>query len=77
MIELIKSYLSDRYQRVLIDDNITHTYTSSKWGRMKHEVPQGSILGPMLFLLYINDLPKIVNHNTKPVMFADDTSVYC
>jgi hypothetical protein len=71
---LIKSYLSDRYQRVFIND-ITHTYSSSEWGRIKHGVPQGSILGPVLFLLYINDLPKIVNYNTKPVMFADDTSV--
>jgi hypothetical protein len=72
---LIKSYLSDRYQRVFIDDNITHTYTSSEWGRIKHGVPQRSILGPMFFLLYINDLPKIVNYINKPVVFADDISV--
>jgi hypothetical protein len=38
-------------------------------------MPQGSILGTILFLLYINDLPKIINYNTKPVMFADDGSV--
>jgi hypothetical protein len=71
----MKSYFSDRYQRIFIDDNITHTHTSSEWGRIKHRVPQGSILGPILFLLYINDLHKIVNYNTKPVMFANDTSV--
>jgi hypothetical protein len=72
---LIKSYLNDRYQQVLIDDNLTQFYTSSDWGKIRHCVPQGSVLGPMLFLLYINDLPKVVNNNSKPVLFADDTSI--
>jgi hypothetical protein len=47
----------------------------SKWGEITHGVPQGSILDPLLFLLYINDLPQITNGNSKIILFADDTSI--
>ena len=48
----------------------------SKWGEITHGVHQGSILGPLLFLLYLNDLPQITNDtNSKTVLFADDTSI--
>jgi len=42
---------------------------------IKHGVPQGSVLDPTLFLLYINDLPVVINKKAIPVLFADDTSI--
>jgi hypothetical protein len=69
--KLITSYLEGRYQQVSLDNNVH----SLNWGLIRHGVPQGSILGPLLFLLCINDLPKAINDNAKIVLFADDTSI--
>jgi hypothetical protein len=58
---------------VILDNNLPNS--NSDWGDIRHVVSQGSILGPLLFLLYINDLPKIVNNKAKVVLYVDDTSI--
>ena len=65
---LINSFLSNRRQRVILNGQ------SSKWSPIKAGVPQGSILGPLFFLVYINDLPKGLFCNAK--LFTDDTSIF-
>ena len=66
----IKSYLSNRLQHNQIDENSRTEFCVVKCG-----VPQGSILGPLLFLLYVNDL-KNASSVLDPIMFADDTNLF-
>jgi hypothetical protein len=48
--KLIKSYMEGRYQKMILDGNIPNS--NSEWGEIRHGVPQGSIPGPLLFLLF-------------------------
>ena len=70
---LIKSYLQDRCQRVLVDLNSKKYY--SKGESVTDGVPQGSLLGPLLFFIYVNDVPNIISDISNAVLYADDTSL--
>ena len=64
----IQSFLEGRRQRVVLRSG------HSSWKNVRSGVPQDSILGPLLFLLYVNDLPDSVKAMAK--MFVDDTKLY-
>ena len=73
--QLYQSYLGNRYCRTAIYNDSKNSNKVSNWAKVRHGVPQGSILGPILFLLYINDLPKIINKTSAPIIFADDIGI--
>ena len=65
---ILTDFLSNRNQRALLNGQV------STWSSVNAGVPQGSILGPLLFLIYINDLSDNLSSDVK--LFADDTSLF-
>ena len=65
---MVKDYLKYRKQHVVLPG------VSSDWCLTKAGVPQGSVIGPLLFLLFINIIVEKINPSVR--LFADDTSIY-
>ena len=68
MLALFSSYLTHRRQRVVVDG------VTSEWCAVASGVPEGSVLGPSLFLAFINDLPELFDSNC--LLYADDLKVF-
>ena len=68
LLNFFTSYLSNRHQRVGVNGSY------SAYSKIESGVPQGSVLGPLLFLIYINDLEKNLKSQVK--FYADDTMLY-
>ena len=67
-LKLVESFLSNRYQRVVLNGQ------ASSLADIKAGVPQGSVLGPLFFLIYTNYLSENLKSTFK--LFADDTSIH-
>lgn len=67
ILDWIESFLSNRTQRVVIGE------CSSEWKKVLSGVPQGSVLGPLLFIIFINGMPNLTKHISK--FFADDSKL--
>lgn len=66
----VTTFLSNRKQRVVINGSMSH------WTEVLSGIPQGSILGPLLFIIYINDLVEFCGHDVNLYLFADDAKVF-
>ena len=69
-ISMIRSFLSERYQKVTLPN------CHSDWIKLYQGVPQGTVLGPLLFNIYVNDMQNEVQNDCNLLQYADDTMVF-
>ena len=67
LLRWLNNFLCNRTQRVTVNDD------TSNWYEVSSGVPQGSVLGPLLFTIYANEIPNLVSSTTQ--MFADDIKI--
>ena len=70
LLQWCESYLSNRRQRVVLDG------ISSSWSDVLSGVPQGSLLGPLFFVIFISDLPEVVPPGSSIALYADDCKCF-
>ena len=70
MFNWCRDYLTERHQRVVVKGE------ASDWLTVISGVPKGSLLGPLFFIVYINDLPGVISKDSSIALFADDSKMY-
>ena len=68
---MISSFITNRIQKTIVNN------TESDWIALEQGVPQGAVLSPLLFNLYINDLSKQIDKTCNINQYADDTFLFC
>ena len=70
LLNWCRHYLTERQQRVAVKGKASH------WLTVTSGVPQGSLLGPLFFIIYINDLPGVISKDCSIALYADDSKMY-
>jgi hypothetical protein len=74
ILKWLETYLYNRKQRIVLQTHDSTTFVS-RWETSTNGVPQGSVLGQLLFNVYVNDLPSILKGLVHTILYADDTTV--
>ena len=70
LLDWCRDYLTNRQQRVVVKGEV------SDWLTITSGVPQGSLLGPLFFIVFINDLPGVISEDSTIALYADDSKLY-
>ena len=70
-ISVIKNYITGRIQKVTLDS------CNSDWIELYQGVPQDTVLGPLIFNIYVNSMKQTISNQCKLVQYADDTMILC